>query len=89
MNPQEVAASLGISVKTRRRWDKAGKLHIARTAGNQRPSRCSSRSPSRKRGRPDEANADHNASVNTHHSFYHELHWEWRDKKRAKPASPG
>jgi transposase len=36
-----------------------------------------------------EANADHNASVNTHHSFYHELHWEWRDKKRAKPASPG
>jgi hypothetical protein len=36
-----------------------------------------------------EANADHNASVNTHHSLYHELHWEWRDKKRSKPASPG
>ncbi len=36
-----------------------------------------------------EAHADHNASVNTHHSFYHELHWEWRDRKRSKPASPG
>jgi excisionase family DNA binding protein len=34
MNPQEAAVSLGISVKTLRRWDKAGKLHVARTAGN-------------------------------------------------------
>src|SRR5260370_37247569 len=29
-----------------------------------------------------EANDDHNASVNTQNSVYHELHWEWRDKKR-------
>ena len=36
MNPQEAAVSLGISVKTLRRWDKAGKLHVARTAGNHR-----------------------------------------------------
>lgn len=36
MNPQEAAAALGISVKTLRRWDKAGKLHAARTAGNHR-----------------------------------------------------
>jgi predicted site-specific integrase-resolvase len=33
MNPQETAVSLGISVKSIRRWDKAGKLHVARTAG--------------------------------------------------------
>ncbi len=36
MNPQEEAVSLGISVKTLRRWDKAGKLHVARTAVNHR-----------------------------------------------------
>ncbi len=36
MNPQEAAVSLGISVKTLRRWDKTGKLHVARTAGNHR-----------------------------------------------------
>ncbi len=36
MNPQEAAVSLGISVKTLRRWDKAGKLHVARTAVNHR-----------------------------------------------------
>ena len=36
MNPQEAAVSLGISVKTLRRWGKAGKLHVARTAGNHR-----------------------------------------------------
>ena len=36
MNPQEAAVSLGISVKTLRRWDKAGKLHVARTASNHR-----------------------------------------------------
>ena len=36
MNPQEAAASLGISVKTRSRWDKAWKLHAARTTGKQR-----------------------------------------------------
>jgi putative transposase len=36
-----------------------------------------------------EANADHNASKNMHHSFYHKLHWEWRDKRRAGPAPSG
>lgn len=36
-----------------------------------------------------EANADHNASKNMHHSFYHKLHWEWRDKRRADPAPSG
>jgi transposase len=36
-----------------------------------------------------EASADFNASANTHHSFYRELHWGWREKRRAKPASPG
>jgi putative resolvase len=36
MNPQEAAASPGISVKTRSRWDKAGKLHAARTPGKRR-----------------------------------------------------
>jgi transposase len=36
-----------------------------------------------------EAHADHNASKNMHHSFYHELHWEWRDKRRAGPAPSG
>jgi putative resolvase len=36
MNPQEVAISLGISVRTPRRWDKAGKLHTVRTADNHR-----------------------------------------------------
>src|SRR6266699_6154308 len=36
MNPQEAAASLGISVKTLRRWDKAGKLHAAQTVGKHR-----------------------------------------------------
>src|SRR5258708_16563634 len=36
MHPQEAAVSLGISVKTLRRWDKAGKLHVARTASNHR-----------------------------------------------------
>jgi len=36
MNPQEAAVSLGIAVKTLRRWDKAGKLHGARTAGHHR-----------------------------------------------------
>src|SRR3989442_14569362 len=33
-NPQEAAISLGISVRTLRRWGKAGKLHTVRTAGN-------------------------------------------------------
>jgi excisionase family DNA binding protein len=36
MHPQEAAVSLGIAVKTLRRWDKAGKLHVARTAGHHR-----------------------------------------------------
>ncbi len=36
MNPQEAAVSLGISVKTLHRCDKAGKLHVARTAANHR-----------------------------------------------------
>ncbi len=36
MHPQEAAVSLGIAVKTLRRWAKAGKLHVARTAGHQR-----------------------------------------------------
>jgi excisionase family DNA binding protein len=36
MNPQEAVAFLGISVKTRSRWEKAGKLHAARTAGKHR-----------------------------------------------------
>src|SRR5258708_4196793 len=36
-----------------------------------------------------QANADHNASVNMHRSFYHEMHWEWRDKRRADPAPSG
>jgi IS605 OrfB family transposase len=36
-----------------------------------------------------EANADFNASVNMHHSFSHEWHWQWRDKKRAPSASSG
>jgi hypothetical protein len=33
-----------------------------------------------------QANADHNASVNMHHSFYREMHWQWRDKRRRDPA---
>jgi hypothetical protein len=33
-----------------------------------------------------QANADQNASVNVHHSFYHEMHWQWREKKRTDPA---
>ncbi len=41
MNPQEAAASLGISVKTRSRWEKAGKLHTARTAGKHQRIACS------------------------------------------------
>ncbi len=36
MHPQEAAVSLGIAVKTLRRWAKAGKPHVARTAGHQR-----------------------------------------------------
>jgi putative resolvase len=36
MHLQEAAVSLGISLKTLRRWDKTGKLRVARTAGNQR-----------------------------------------------------
>jgi putative resolvase len=36
MNPQEAAVSLGVSLKTLRKWDKAGKLHVARTAGHHR-----------------------------------------------------
>jgi len=36
-----------------------------------------------------QANADHNASVNTHHSFYHEMHWAWREKTRREPAPSG
>jgi transposase len=36
-----------------------------------------------------QTNADHNASVNMHRSFYHEMHWEWRDKRRADPAPSG
>jgi hypothetical protein len=35
-----------------------------------------------------QANADHNASVNTHHAFYHEMYWQWREKKRVNPAPP-
>jgi len=36
MNSQEAAIPLGISVRTLRRRDKAGKLHTVRTAGNHR-----------------------------------------------------
>lgn len=36
LSPKEAAYELGISVKTVHRWDKAGKLHTVRTAGNQR-----------------------------------------------------
>src|SRR5258708_3653743 len=36
-----------------------------------------------------QANADHNASVNMHHAFYHEMHWAWREKKRVGPAPSG
>ena len=32
-----------------------------------------------------EANADHNASVNMHHSFYRE--WHWQPKKKPPPSS--
>ena len=35
-----------------------------------------------------EANADFNASVNVHHSFYHEWHWQPRKAKAAPPVSP-
>jgi transposase len=34
-----------------------------------------------------EANADFNASVNVHHSFYREWHWRPRQAK-APPPSP-
>src|SRR5437870_2725557 len=36
MNPQDAASSLAISVRTLRRWEKAGKLHTVRTAGHHR-----------------------------------------------------
>lgn len=36
MNLQGTAVSLGSVVKTLRRWDKARKLHITRTAGHHR-----------------------------------------------------
>src|SRR5215472_9841900 len=35
-----------------------------------------------------EANADFNASVNVHHSFYREWHWQLRQVKALKAPSP-
>lgn len=32
-------------------------------------------------------NADYNASVNIHRSFYKEFHWEWKENKKKKPKS--
>lgn len=36
MRPDELALKLGVSVKTRQRWDKSGKLPAKRTPTNQR-----------------------------------------------------